>query len=338
MVGAVVLADGQPVAEGWHAEYGEAHAEARALASAGDRARGATLVVTLEPCTHQGKQPPCVDAIQHAGIARVIAGLTDPNPIAAGGAAQLRSAGVEVEMGLLANAVADQNAAFLHRVRNRSRPFVALKLATSLDGYIADSNGRSRWISGSEAREYVHWLRAGFDALGVGGQTARADNPSLTVRGRIQPRVAPRRVVFTRTAELSTTATLVRTSREIPTIVIATPKAPAAAVRTLEASGVTVALSDSLDTALRSLRQEGIETLLVEGGGHLAGALLASGLVDRYYCIQSPVWLGQGSVRATEGLPAVSLEQAEPWRVVERRALGSDSLLVLDRKACLPES
>jgi diaminohydroxyphosphoribosylaminopyrimidine deaminase/5-amino-6-(5-phosphoribosylamino)uracil reductase len=338
LVGAVVLANGEPVAEGWHAEYGEAHAEARALASAGDRARGATLVVTLEPCTHQGKQPPCVDAILRAGVRRVVAGLTDPNPIASGGAALLRSAGVEVEMGLLADAAAAQNAAFVHQVRNRTRPFVALKLATTLDGNIADSSGRSRWISGPEAREYVHWLRAGFDAIGVGGQTARADNPSLTVRGNLQPRVTPRRVVFTMTAQLPTTATLVRTSREIPTIVVAASKAAAGDVRALEQAGVTVLMSDNLETTLMSLRQEGIETVLVEGGGHLAGALLASGLVDRYYWIQSPVWLGEGSVRAIEGLPATPLEQARPWRVVERRSLGSDSLVVLDREACLPES
>ncbi len=338
LVGAVVLSGGQPIAEGWHAEYGEAHAEALALASAGDPARGATLVVTLEPCTHQGKQPPCVDAILRAGIVRVVAALSDPNPMASGGAARLRSAGVEVVMGLLADAAAAQNAAFLHRLRNHIRPFVALKLATSLDGYIADGLGRSRWISGADAREYVHWLRAGFDAIAVGGRTARTDDPSLTVRGSVQPRVTPRRIVFAATADLPNTAALIRTAREVPTLVIATPAAPAATVRRLEAQGVSVVTSESLGGALISLRQMGINSLLVEGGGRLASTLLAAGLVDRYYLIQSPIWLGEGSVRATEGLPGIPLEQAKPWRVVERRSLGSDSLVVLDRDACLPES
>jgi diaminohydroxyphosphoribosylaminopyrimidine deaminase / 5-amino-6-(5-phosphoribosylamino)uracil reductase len=338
LVGAVVLSGGQPVAEGWHAEYGEAHAEALALAYAGVRARGATLVVTLEPCTHQGKQPPCVDAILGSGIARVVAALSDPNPIASGGAARLRSAGVEVAMGLLAEVAAAQNAAFLHRLRNPTRPFVALKLAASLDGYIADASGRSRWISGTEAREYVQWLRAGFDAIAVGGQTARVDDPSLTVRGSVQPRVAPRRVVFTAAANLPSTTTLIRTARETPTLVMATSAAPTETVQRLEARGVAVVTAETLEAALTSLCQMGISSLLVEGGGRLAGALLAAELVDRYYLVQSPLWLGQGSVRAAEGLPGIPLEQARPWQVVERRSLGSDTLLVLDREACLPES
>jgi diaminohydroxyphosphoribosylaminopyrimidine deaminase / 5-amino-6-(5-phosphoribosylamino)uracil reductase len=338
LVGAVLLSGGQMIAEAWHAEYGEAHAEALALASAGDRAQGATLVVTLEPCTHHGKQPPCVDAILRAGVARVVAGLPDPNPLAAGGAARLRAAGVEVEMGFMADAAAAQNAAFLHRLRNHTRPFVALKLATSLDGYIADSSGRSRWISGPEAREYVHWLRAGFDAIAVGGRTARTDDPSLTVRGNVRPRLTPKRVIFSASADLPSTASLVRTAREIPTLVIAAQEPPADAVSRLESQGVSVVASEDLESALISLRQRRIDSLLVEGGGHLAGALLAAGQVDRYYWIQSPIWLGQGCARATEGLPEVPLEQAKPWRVVERRALGSDSLVVLDRKACLPES
>jgi diaminohydroxyphosphoribosylaminopyrimidine deaminase / 5-amino-6-(5-phosphoribosylamino)uracil reductase len=338
LVGAVVLSGGQCVAEGWHAEYGEAHAEALALAYAGERARGATLVVTLEPCTHQGKQPPCVDAILRAGIARVVAAVTDPDPIASGGAARLQAAGLEVEMGPLADAAVAQNAAFLHRLRNHTRPFVALKLATSLDGYIADASGRSRWISGAEARDYIHWLRAGFDAIAVGGRTARADDPSLTVRGSVQPRVTPRRIVFTAIADLPDTAGLIRTAREIPTLVIAAPAVPADAVRRLEARGVSVVRAESLERALMSLREMGINSLLVEGGGRLAGALLAAELVDRYYLVQSPLWLGDGSIPAIQGLPGVSLEQAKPWRVVERRSLGSDTLLVLDRDPCLPES
>ena len=147
------------------------------------------MVVTLEPCAHQGKQPPCTEAIIHSGIRRVVAALRDPNPIASRGAERLQQAGIEVELGPLAETAAAQNAIFLHSIRHPARPYVALKLATTLDGRIADSYGRARWISGPEAREYVQWLRAGFDAIVVGGRTARLDDPSLTVRGPVKPRV-----------------------------------------------------------------------------------------------------------------------------------------------------
>ncbi|MBA3259654.1 MAG: bifunctional diaminohydroxyphosphoribosylaminopyrimidine deaminase/5-amino-6-(5-phosphoribosylamino)uracil reductase RibD, partial [Gemmatimonadales bacterium] len=157
LVGATVLAGNALVGEGWHPEYGDRHAEPLALDQAGERASGATLVVTLEPCAHRGKQPPCTEAIVRAGVRRVVAALADPNPAAAGGADRLRAAGIEVEIGLLGHIAAAQNAPFLHGFREQSRPFIALKLATTLDGRIADAAGRSRWISGREAQEYVHW-------------------------------------------------------------------------------------------------------------------------------------------------------------------------------------
>jgi diaminohydroxyphosphoribosylaminopyrimidine deaminase/5-amino-6-(5-phosphoribosylamino)uracil reductase len=331
LVGAVILHDGELVGEGWHPEYGDRHAEAVALAGAGDRARGATMVVTLEPCSHPGKQPPCTQAIIHAGIGRVVAALRDPNPVAAGGGEQLRTAGVEVELGASEDAAAAQNAIFLHTVRNPSRPYVALKLATTLDGRIADGFGRSRWISGEQAREYVQWLRAGFDAIGIGGRTARFDDPSLTVRGTVRPRIPPRRVVFDSAADLGPQLRLVRTATETPTIAVVVPGADPTRVRRLEDAGVTVLTAGNLNDALASLRQLGIESLLVEGGGQLAGALLAAALVDRYYWLQAPLWLGDDAVPAIAGLPGRELAQGERWRVIERRALGEDTLLVLDR-------
>ncbi len=336
LVGAVVLAGGEPVGEGWHAEFGERHAEPAALEQAGERTRGATLLVTLEPCAHQGRQPPCTDIITTSGIRRVVAAIADPNPIAAGGAERLRAAGLDVEIGLLGKPAASQNASFLHRVREPSQPFVALKLATSLDGRIADSEGHSRWISGEEARGYAHWLRAGFDAIAAGGRTVRADDPSLTVRGSLQPRVAPRRVVFTESADLDFRLTVVRTAGVTPTIVIASTATPAARLRQLEAAGVTVLRADDPGAALSSLRLAGVESLLVEGGGKLAGALLAGGLVDRYYWVQSPLWLGQGGVPAVSGLPDAAIADVERWEVVERRPLGADTLLVVDRSPCSP--
>jgi diaminohydroxyphosphoribosylaminopyrimidine deaminase/5-amino-6-(5-phosphoribosylamino)uracil reductase len=303
-----------------------------ALTQAGKLARGATLIVTLEPCAHQGKQPACTDAIRRAGIRRVVAALADPNPVAAGGAAALRAEGIEVELGLCEAEARAQNAAFLHFVRDSSRPFVALKLATSLDHRIADVTGRSQWISGPVARDYVHWLRAGFDGIAVGARTARADNPALTVRGAVSPRVAPARVVFAPGALLPGALELVRTAQATPTMVVIDPATPEERTEPLEAAGLRLVRAAGLPEALSALRSEGITSLLVEGGGRLAGALLDAGLVDRYHWIQSPVWLGDTAVRATAGITPRSLEDAVRWRPVERRALGDDTLLVVDRE------
>ena len=331
LVGAVILAGGDVVGEGWHAEFGERHAEPVALAAAGERARGATMVCTLEPCDHQGKQPPCTEALLAAGVRRVVAAIADPNPVAGGGAARLRAAGVDVELGLLAGEAAAQNAIFLHTQRDRSRPYVALKLATTIDGRIADANGHSRWLSAQPARDFVQWLRAGFDAVSVGGVTARADDPSLTVRGPLVPRVPPRRIVFAADGDLPPSLRLVRTARETPTMVVASPLAKPERLAPLETAGVGIVRARGLVEALGALREDGVTSLLVEGGGRLAGALLAEGLVDRYYWVQTPLWLGVSAVPAVAGLPTTPLDEAARWRVTDRRALGDDTLLVLDR-------
>lgn len=329
MVGCVLLKDGEVVGDGCHAEFGGVHAERLALAGAGIRARGATAVVTLEPCGHHGKQPPCADALIEAGVARVVMAIADPNPEAGGGAARLWKAGIEVHDGVEAEAARRQNAAFLHRFLEPRRPWVVLKLAMSLDARIADAAGRSRWISGKPAREWVHWLRAGFDALGVGGATVRADNPSLTVRGSVTPRQPPRRVVFAGRGTLPAGAILLARGDEAPTMVVAPPGA--AAVAQARTAGAAVIEAESLELALERLREAGVESLLVEGGGRLAGALLAAGLVDRCCLIQSPIFLGAAGVPAVAGWEGSTLEGAHPWHVTERRALGQDTLLVLDR-------
>src|SRR5881628_113960 len=232
LVGAVVLQGNALVGEGFHADYGGPHAEVVALAAAGDRASGATLVVTLEPCAHYGKTPPCTDA--------VVAAVRDPDPQARGGAEVLRGKGVAVSFGVLAEAAAALNAAFLFAHTQAERPFVALKLATSIDGRIADAHGSSRWVSGEAAREYVHWLRAGFDAIAVGGTIALRDDPQLTVRGPVTPRRPPVRVVFDRRAMLNETADLVSSARDVPTWVMASLEAPASSVTGLEQNGVRV--------------------------------------------------------------------------------------------------
>ena len=337
LVGAVVLQDGAPVAEGWHAEFGGPHAEAAALSAAGARARGGTLVVTLEPCRHQGKTPPCVDAILAAGVRRVVAAIRDPDPQAGGGLAVLRKAGVEVMEGVETTAAASLNAIFLHAHMDRERPFVALKLATSVDGRIADHAGRSQWVSGEPARDYVHWLRAGFDAIGVGGTTALRDNPQLTVRGAVTPRKPPVRVVFDRRAMLNPSVTLVQTARDIPTWVMASPDAPVNSASVLDANGVRVFRPFDLPAGLRELRAAGIQSVLCEGGGALGAKLLELGLVDRLYWIQAPFWLGDGGIPAFPHVQDVAIDQAHRWIPVERKALGSDTLLVLDRRLCLAE-
>ncbi|MCZ6754781.1 MAG: bifunctional diaminohydroxyphosphoribosylaminopyrimidine deaminase/5-amino-6-(5-phosphoribosylamino)uracil reductase RibD [Gemmatimonadetes bacterium] len=339
MVGAVVLADGAIVGEGYHAVFGERHAERIALEQAGPEARGSTLVVTLEPCSHEGKQPPCVDAVIEAGVSRVVMALADPNPQAAGGAHRLAQAGVEVDTGLLAPEACRQNAGFLHRFRRPERPWLALKLATSIDHRIADGSGNAKWVSGPEAGEYVHGLRAGFDAIAVGAGTVRADDPRLTVRGATRARIAPTRVVFTRSGNIPRNASVIATAGEVPTWLVSVgpghppPPEPAGS----GVAGVTLVRAPTLEQAMAELRSAGITTMLVEGGGGLAGALLEAGLVDRFYWVQSPLWLGTDGVPATRALTGGPLAEAERWTVIERRSLGQDTLLVMDRKPCLPD-
>jgi len=331
MVGAVLLRNGEPLFEGHHDAFGGPHAEVVALAAAGAAARGADLVVTLEPCTHHGKTPPCTAAIIEAGVRHVVFGARDPHTSAAGGAEALSRAGVVTEGGVLAADVRAQNATFFHRHECPDRPFVAVKLALSLDAKIADSARRSRWVTGPDARDYVQWLRAGYEAIAVGAGTARADDPQLTVRGALQPAVPPRRIVFDERGELPEHLELLRTAREVPTTVVTGTQAPAAAIARFESAGAGVVQAPDLAHALRALRAGGSASVLVEGGGVLAGRLLAAGLVDRLYLLQAPVLLGAGGVPGFAALPDEAVESAPRWRVAERRALGGDTLLVLDR-------
>ena len=338
MVGAVVLAGEEIVGEGYHREWGREHAERIALDAAGPEARGATVVVTLMPCAHRGKQPPCTEALISAGVARVVAATDDPDPVAAGGAAALRAAGIAVATGPLACEARRQNAAFFHRFTTPGRPWVALKLATSLDHRIADRCGSSRWISGPEARAFVHGLRAGFDGIAVGGRTALRDDPRLTARGAIVPRVPAARILFEGSEPLPPTLGAIRSANEIPTIVMTAPERREATAARLRASGAVILSAATLAGALEALHAHGVSSLLVEGGGRLAGGLLRDDLVDRYYQIQSPLWLGQGGTPASRGWEGGVLDGTARWDVVERRPLGADSLLVLDRRPCLPAS
>jgi diaminohydroxyphosphoribosylaminopyrimidine deaminase/5-amino-6-(5-phosphoribosylamino)uracil reductase len=326
MVGAVVVRDDEIVAEGWHALYGGPHAEVVALEAAGSRARGSTLYVSLEPCAHAGKTPPCTDAIVRAGVARVVCAVRDPNPIAAGGARQLAAAGINVAFGLQDADARELNAPFFHALTS-SRPFITLKLATSIDGAIADASGKSQWLTGESARRYVHRLRAGHDAVAVGVGTALADNPSLTVRSGRLPRVPPTRIVFDRRGRLPLESTLVRTAREVPTIVVL-GDASSGEARTLANAGVHVIEGANLSDALHALRSRDLRSILVEGGAVFAGALLGAGVVDRLIIFQAPVVLGAGARSAFAHVPAHVLPEAPRWRIVERRPIGQDVMTV----------
>ena len=326
MVGAVVVRDGSVVGEGYHTAYGAAHAEVEALRAAGDRARGATVYVTLEPCAHFGKTPPCTDALIAAGVRRVVAATRDPSPSAGGGAERLRAAGIDVTFDVEGEAARELNAPFFHALVS-DRPWVTLKLALSIDGAIADASRSPAWLTGKKARREVHHLRAGSDAVAVGLGTVRADNPELTVRDVAPPRVPPSRIVFTRRGQLPMASALARTATEVPTIVIG-ESVDLSHARQLMALGVDLVAATSLDEAMRVLRQRGIRSLLVEGGAGLAGALLGAALVDRLVIFQAPVLLGAGALSGFESAPPTAATGARRLPVIRRVAFDDDLMTV----------
>ena len=327
LVGAVVVKDGAIVGEGAHRRFGEAHAEIEALRKAGDRARGATMYVTLEPCTHYGKTPPCVDAIISAGTSRVVVAIRDPNPDAGGGIERLTAAGIEVAVGPCAEEAAELNAPFLHAFRS-SRPWVTLKLAVSLDGAIADASRKPGWLTGPEARRRVHHMRAGSDAIGVGMGTVLADDPLLTVRDADPPRVAPIRVIFSREGRLPLTSKLAQRTHEAPVMVFANSP-DLSYEHGLRGLGVEVVAAASLEESMRVLKVRGVQSLLVEGGASLTGALLDAGLVDRLVLFQAPVILGEGGLPAFGSIASTRTGEAHRWRPLASEWIGDDHMLVL---------
>ncbi len=305
-VGAVVVRGGSVVGEGWHERAGGPHAEVVALRQAGRAARGATLYVSLEPCNHHGRTPPCAEAVIAAGVARVVAAVGDPNPRVRGrGLRALRAARVRVDVGVLAAEAGEVSAWFRHFVVHR-RPFVLLKLAASLDGRIATASGESRWISGAAARRYVHRLRDRVDAVMVGAGTVLADDPALTcrlARGR-----DPLRVVVDGRLRIPPTARLVRQRSSATTLVATTAAASARRRRALADAGAEVLLLPGrrgrlkVSALLAALAARGVVSVLVEGGGDLAAGMLREHAVDRVLLVAAPRLLG-GDGRPMFGLP-----------------------------------
>src|SRR5580704_2477635 len=306
-VGAVIVKDGVIVGRGWTQAGGRPHAEVEALRRAGKAARGATLYVTLEPCSHHGKTPPCADAVIAAGVTRVVSALEDPNPEVAGqGHARLRAAGIAVEVGVGAEEARRDHAGHIRRMRE-GRPHVMLKLAISADGKAGAAGRRPIAITGEAVRERVHLLRAQSDAIMIGIGTALADDPLLTCRLPGMELRSPMRVVLDTTLRLPPASRLVQTALETPVWVIAGPMAPHPAEEALRGRGVEVfrvaAHGERLDLAgaLKLLGARGITRLLAEGGPTLAAALIAADLVDEAILFQSAKIVGEDGIDALDG-------------------------------------
>lgn len=324
-VGCVIAKGGRVIGEGWHAKAGEAHAEAIALAACGAAAEGATVYVTLEPCSHHGRTPPCADALVAAKVGRVVAALEDPNPVVAGqGLARLRAAGVVVETGLLAAQAREVHIGFLARM-SRGRPWMRIKAAASLDGRIALANGASRWITSEAARRDVHALRARSCAMLTGIGTVLRDDPELTVR-HVPCARQPRRVVVDSRLELPPAAKILRGE---PPLVM-TVSEDAERRKALEARGAEVVLvpaiggKTDLAAVAGVLAQRGYNEVTVETGAKLSGSLLRAGVIDEIVLYLAPMILGDAA-QGLFALPAfASLGEALRPRIVDVRAVGAD--------------
>jgi len=333
MVGCVIAHGDEVVGEGWHERAGEPHAEVHALRNAGERAKGATAYVTLEPCAHTGRTGPCADALIAAGVSRVIAAMRDPFPQVDGaGFEKLRAAGIEVASGLMETQARALNRGFLSRVE-RGRPWLRVKLATSLDGRSALANGESKWISGEASRLDVQHWRARAGAIVTGAGTVLADDPALTVRmGDDTPFVPPLRVVLD--PGLATVARGRVREGDAPTLYLHAPDAKAP--RGLQAQHAAVPVRDGrfdLHAVLRLLAEQGVNEIQLEAGATLAGAFLSAGLVDEVLLYVAPVLLGERARPLFDGLAIDTMAQKLKMAIVESRYIGQDIRLLLRPEA-----
>ena len=339
MVGAVIVKGGKVIGEGWHERCGEWHAERNAFKNCTVPAEGATMYVTLEPCCHYGKTPPCTEAIIEHGIARVVVGMEDPNPLVAGkGSALLREAGIEVVCGVEEEALREQNRVFLKYISTKL-PWVAMKTAMTLDGKIATRTGDSKWITGAEARAYVHELRHRFMAILVGIGTAVADDPLLNCRIEGRGVRQPIRVVVDSNARLSLDSQLVKTAGEYRTIVAHTRFAPEESVKALREAGVEMLLCKEKEglvdvrNLLELLGQSGIDSILLEGGGSLNYTFLSEGLADELYAFIAPKIVGGMNAKTpVEGAGMEKMADAINLELENVLNVGHDVLLKLKVK------
>jgi diaminohydroxyphosphoribosylaminopyrimidine deaminase / 5-amino-6-(5-phosphoribosylamino)uracil reductase len=339
-VGAVVVKDGIIVGRGWTQPGGRPHAEPVALAQAGEAARGATLYVTLEPCSHVGKSPPCADAIIAAGIARVVSAIEDPNPEVAGqGHARLRAAGISVDIGFGAIEAAHDHAGHFRRIRDK-RPQVILKLAVSSDDKIGAAGRKPIAISGEAAKARVHLLRAQCDAILVGIGTVRADDPLLTCRLPGMDSRSPVRVVLDRALRISGTSRLVHSARTTPLWVMTSNLSEAPAAMKLGAAGAQVIRVPTTSTpppgldlvgVLHVLAEKGITRLLVEGGARVASSFVAAGLVDEVWLLRGPDPIGVEGVAALDALPLSAITGSPAFKRRASETLQNDTLTIYER-------
>ena len=338
-VGAVVVKDGVIVGRGWTQPGGRPHAEPEALKRAGEAARGATLYVTLEPCSHVGKSPPCTDAIIAAGIARVVSAIEDPNPEVAGqGHARLRAAGISVDIGLGALEAARDHAGHFRRIRDK-RPHVILKLAVSSDNKIGAAGRKPVAISGEAARARVHLLRAQCDAILVGIGTVQADDPLLTCRLPGMEAHSPVRIVLDRALRIPGTSKLVHSARETPLWVMTSNLSEAPAAMKLGAAGaqvIRVATTSTppgldLSAVLHALSEKGITRLLVEGGARVASSFVTLGLADEIWLLRGADPVGADGIAALDALPLTSITQSPAFRVRASETLQKDTLTIYER-------
>ena len=339
-VGAVVVKDGVIVGRGWTQPGGRPHAEPEALNRAGEAARGATLYVTLEPCSHVGKSPPCADAVIAAGIVRVVSAIEDPNPEVAGqGHARLRAAGISVDIGLGAAEAARDHAGHFRRVRDK-RPHVILKLAVSSDGKIGAVGRKPVAITGEAARARVHLLRAQCDAILVGIGTVQADDPLLTCRLPGMEARSPVRVVLDRSLRISGTSRLVHSARETPLWVMTSNLSEAPAAVKLGAAGaqvIRVATASApppgldLTAVVRALAEKGITRLMVEGGARVASSFVSADLVDEVWLLRGPDPVGADGIAALEGVSLTAITQSPTFKVRASESLQTDTLTIYER-------
>ncbi|HEX4480845.1 MAG TPA: bifunctional diaminohydroxyphosphoribosylaminopyrimidine deaminase/5-amino-6-(5-phosphoribosylamino)uracil reductase RibD [Rudaea sp.] len=327
-VGCVIARGDEVIAEGWHQRAGEPHAEVFALRDAGERARAATAYVTLEPCAHFGKTPPCADALIASGISRVVAACEDPNPrVAGGGFRKLRDVGIAVDIGLMRDAARELNRGFLSRLE-RKRPWVRVKLASSLDGRTALANGESKWITSEASRADVQRWRARSSAILTAIGTVLADDPRLTVR-LDESFVAPLRVVLDRTLRTPRDAHVL--DGTAPTLIVHGADAkPDERFSNVELAAIPASNGKLyFDALLILLAERGVNELQVEAGPKLCGSLMADGLVDELLLYTAPVLLGDTS-RPLLTLPECSsMNDARRWKIVDRRHIGEDTRLLL---------